>query len=37
MIAIERDAKQKINVKTNVGPQKVWNYCGAPEILPEQG
>lgn len=30
MFAYRRDGRQKVNAKTDVGPEKVWNYCGAP-------
>lgn len=30
MVAVKRDARQKINAITNVGPSHVWNYCGKP-------
>jgi len=32
MIAVRRNARQKVNAITNVGPQHVWNYCGQPSF-----
>lgn len=32
MIAFKRDARQKVNAITDVGPDHVWNYCGLPKF-----
>lgn len=35
MIATKRDARQKVNAITDVGPSNVWNYCGIPQFTIE--
>lgn len=32
MMAVRRDARQKVNAITNVGPHNTWNYCGRPDF-----